>query len=198
MSKQSGLPAGQAGKIIVISAPSGTGKTTIIKTILNETSNLVFSVSATTRKKRDNETDGVDYFFLTNEEFEKKIENNEFVEWEKFYDYYYGTLKSSIEDNINKGISVILELDVKGALSIKKIYPEASLIFVLPPSYDEIVKRLKKRNTESESDLNKRIERAKMELRFKDKFDYLIKNENLEKAIEETKILINKILQGES
>lgn len=198
MSKQSGPPAGQAGKIIVISAPSGTGKTTIIKTILNETSDLVFSVSATTRKKRNNEADGVDYFFLTNEEFEKKIENDEFVEWEKFYDYYYGTLKSSIEDNINNGISVVLELDVKGALSIKKIYPEANLIFILPPSYDEIVKRLKKRNTESESDLNKRIERAKMELRFKDKFDYLIKNENLEKAIEETEILINKILKGES
>jgi len=198
LSKLSGLPAGQAGKIIVISAPSGTGKTTIIKTILNETSDLVFSVSATTRKKRKNETDGVDYLFLTNEEFEKKIEKNEFVEWEKFYDYYYGTLKSSIEDNIHNGISVVLELDVKGALSIKKIYQEANLIFILPPSYDEIVKRLKKRNTESESDLNKRIERAKMELRFKDKFDYLIKNENLEKAIEETEILINKILKGES
>jgi len=198
LSKQSRPPAGQAGKIIVISAPSGTGKTTIIKTILNETSNLVFSVSATTRKRRNNETDGVDYFFLTNEEFEKKIEKNEFVEWEKFYDYYYGTLKSSIEDNINSGISVVLELDVKGALSIKKIYPEANLIFILPPSYDEIIKRLKKRNTESESDLNKRIERAKMELRFKDKFDYLIKNENLEKAIKETEILINKILKGES
>lgn len=198
MSKQSDLPAGPAGKIIVISAPSGTGKTTIVKTILSEKSDLAFSVSATTRRKRENETDGVDYFFLTNEEFEKKIENNEFVEWEKVYDYYYGTLKSSIENNISKGTSVVLELDVKGALSIKKIYPEARLIFILPPSYDELVKRLKKRNTESESDLNKRIERAKMELRFKDKFDYLVKNENLEKAIEETKILTNNILKGES
>jgi guanylate kinase len=183
------------GKIIVVSAPSGSGKTTIIKSILRSFPNIVFSVSATTRSKRDNEIEDVDYFFLSKEEFEKKIENNEFVEWEKVYDYYYGTLKSSIEANINSGKSILLELDVNGALSMKKIYPDSALIYILPPSYEEIMKRLKNRNTETKKDLKKRLERAKLELRFKDKFDYFIENENLNKAIEDTKRLINNIIK---
>jgi guanylate kinase len=183
------------GKIIVVSAPSGSGKTTIIKSILKSFSDVVFSVSATTRNKRENEIDGIDYFFLNKKEFEEKVKNNEFVEWEKVYDYYYGTLKSFIETNVNNEKSVLLELDVYGALSIKKIYSHSSLIYILPPSYEEIMKRLKNRNTESEKDLKKRLERARLELRFKDKFDYFIENKNLNKAIEDTKILINKIIK---
>jgi guanylate kinase len=183
------------GKIIVVSAPSGSGKTTIIKPILRSFPDIVFSVSATTRNKRENEIEGVDYFFLSKEEFEKKIKDNEFVEWEKVYDYYYGTLKSSIEASIKSGKSILLELDVNGALSMKKIYPDSALIYILPPSYEEIMKRLKNRNTETEKDLKKRLERAKLELRFKDKFDYFIENENLNKAIEDTKRLINNIIK---
>ncbi len=182
------------GVIFAVSAPSGTGKTTIVRQILKEFPDLVFSVSATTRKRRLDESDGIDYFFISEEEFKRKIENNEFVEWEKFYDYYYGTYKTFIEDNINNGKPVITEIDVKGALELKKIYPDAVLIFIVPPSFDELVNRLKKRQTENHDDLLKRIERAKMELSLKDNFDYLIDNSNLENAIEDTKNLIRKII----
>ncbi len=186
------------GAIIAISAPSGTGKTSIVKRIINEIPGLVFSVSATTRKKRENEKNGIDYFFISEAEFAEKIKKNEFVEWEKVYDYYYGTFKSVIEENISKGKSVILEVDVKGALSIKKIYPEADLIYVIPPSHDELTRRLKNRKTENDTDLRKRLERAIMELSIKDKFDYFVVNKDLEKAISDTKSLINNILNKEN
>jgi guanylate kinase len=185
------------GEVIAVSAASGTGKTTIIKKILKLYPEIVFSVSATTRPKRENETDGVEYFFISEDEFKSKIDKGEFVEWEKFYDYYYGTFKSFIDDNINSGKSVLLEIDVKGALSIKRIYPESHLIYIMPPSYEELVRRLRDRQTETEEDFQKRIERAKMELSHKDQFDYIIINENLEKAVEETSVLISKIINKE-
>jgi guanylate kinase len=186
------------GEIIAVSAPSGTGKTTILKSILQDYPELIFSVSATTRKNREFEIDGVDYFFISEKEFENKIRNNEFVEWEKFYDYYYGTYKSFIEDNINQGKSVIAEVDVMGALSLKKIYPQAVLIFIYPPSFEELESRLKKRQTEDEDEFKKRIERAKMELSHKDKFDFCIENNDLGKAILETESLIKKIIHKEN
>lgn len=182
-------------KLIVISAPSGAGKTTIVKELLKSFPQLIFSISATTRPKRDNETDGVEYFFISESEFKKKIENNEFVEWEKFYDYYYGTYKSFISDNIKAGRPVLLELDVKGALTIKRLYPYAHLIYISPPSFEELVKRLRQRQTESESDFQKRIERAKMELTLKDQFDYIIENRELNTAIKDAKNLVEKILK---
>lgn len=185
------------GKIFAISAPSGTGKTTIVKRLLNEIPDLVYSVSATTRKKRKNEKSGVDYFFISEQEFLDKIKNGEFVEWEKVYDYYYGTFKYYVDQNINDGTNIIAEVDVKGALSLKKIYPEAILIFIAPPSLDELIDRLMKRKTETTTDLQKRIERAKMELSQKDKFDYLIINKDLEKAISETKSLFLTVINKE-
>ena len=187
----------EQGTIIAISAPSGTGKTTIVKRILKEFPEIIFSVSATTRKKRENETDGIEYFFLSEEEFLKRIENDEFVEWEKVYDYYYGTLKSHIKNAVSDGKSIILEVDVKGALSIKSIFPESVLVYIVPPSLEELEKRLRNRQTESESDFKKRINRAKMELELKDKFDYFIENADLEKAVEDTKSLIKKIIHKE-
>jgi guanylate kinase len=183
------------GRLIVFSAASGAGKTTIVKQILKEFPQIIFSISATTRPKRETETNGVEYFFLSDEEFKNKIENDEFVEWEKFYDYYYGTLKSFISENIEVGKTVLLELDVKGALTIKRLYPYAHLIYISPPSFEELVNRLRQRNTESETDFQKRIERAKMELGLKDKFDYIIENRELEKAVSEAKSLVNKILE---
>jgi len=188
----------EKGKLIAISAPSGTGKTTIIRKVLKLFPDIVFSVSATTRTKRDYEEEGKHYYFITEEEFTRKIENNEFVEWEKFYDYYYGTYKSFVENVINQGKSIILEIDVNGALNLKKMYPDSVLIYIVPPSIDELTRRLKNRNTEGNSDLNKRIDRATMELSLKDKFDYLVENKELEKAVEQTKILIEKITKKEN
>ncbi len=183
------------GKLIVFSAPSGAGKTTIVKKILKEFPQIIFSISATTRPKRDSETNGLEYFFLTESDFKEKIENDEFIEWEKFYDYYYGTLKSFITGNLEAEKPVLLELDVKGALTIKRLYPYAHLIYISPPSFDELVKRLRQRNTENESDFVKRVVRAKMELGLKDQFDYVIENAELETAIKESKSLVKKILK---
>ena len=188
---------GRKGEIIAISAPSGTGKTTIIKNILKKYPEIVFSISATTRPKRPGEKNGIEYYFVSEDEFINKIESKEFVEWEKFYDYYYGTFKSTIEENINSGKSILLEIDVKGALSLKNIYPDAHLIYIMPPSFEELVKRLSERRTESEIDFKKRIQRAEMELSHKDRFDYLVINKDLNKAIKETSELIKKILNKE-
>lgn len=185
------------GKIIAVSSPSGGGKTSVVKQILRDFPDIIFSVSVTTRPKRLNEVDGVDYFFVTDKEFEQKIENDEFIEWERFYDYYYGTLKSFVIDNIIVGKSVLFEVDVKGALSLKKIYPESHLIFIDPPSFEELVKRLKNRKTENEADLQKRIDRAKMELSHKQDFDYIFVNDELQKVYKDVKKLIKEILNKE-
>ncbi len=180
------------GKLFVFSAPSGSGKTTIIKSTLSHFPEFVFSVSATTRKKRASEIEGKDYFFITEKEFLKKIDNKEFVEWERFYDYYYGTLKSFIDEKLNLGKSIVLEVDVKGAVNIKKAYPESVLIFIMPPSRNALVERLINRKTETEDDLAKRIKRAEMELTYKDKFDYVVENDNLEDAKKEVVKIIDK------
>lgn len=185
------------GKIIAVSAPSGGGKTSVVKQVLRDFPELVFSVSVTTRPKRKNEVNGVDYFFVDDKEFERRIKNNEFIEWERFYDYYYGTLKSFVDDNISAGRSVLFEVDVKGALSLKKIYPDSHLIYIDPPSFDELVKRLKNRKTESEEDLQKRIDRAKMELSYKQEFDYIFVNDELNKVYKNVKSLIKEILSKE-
>ena len=183
------------GKIIAVSSPSGGGKTSIVKRILKDFPEIVFSVSATTRPKRPGEVNGVEYYFISEKEFEKKIADGEFIEWERFYDYYYGTLKSMVIDNISEGRSVLFEIDVKGALSLKKIYPDSILIFIDPPSFDELVHRLKRRKTETEADLQKRIDRAKMELSFKSSFDYIFTNDELEKVYTKVKSLIKEKME---
>jgi len=187
----------KSGHIFVITAPSGTGKTTIIRSILKIMPDVVYSISATTREKRPNEQDGVDYFFIDKETFQQRIDDQQFVEWEKVYDYFYGTPKSFVEKVIAEGKSVLLEVEVKGALAIKKVYPSAVMIYLLPPSLEELEKRLRERKTESELDFQKRIERAKMELSLKEKFDYFIVNNNLNTAILELKELIEKITNEE-
>ena len=179
-------------KLYVFSAPSGSGKTTIVRDVLKNYPGFVFSISATTRKRRDTEKEGIDYFFISEKEFNEKINTGEFVEWEKFYDYYYGTLKSLVDNNLANGISTVFEVDVKGALSIKNAYKNSVLIFIAPPSIEALKDRLIKRNTETNEDLKKRIERAEMELSFKDKFDYVVSNVNLEEAKKEVKNIIEK------
>ena len=184
-------------RLFVFAAPSGSGKTTIVRDVLKNYPQFVFSISATTRKKRPAEIDGVDYYFLDEENFRKKIEENAFIEWEKFYDYYYGTLKSQIDNNIEHGLHTVFEVDVKGAVSIKNNYPNSVLIFIAPPSIEELKKRLIQRNTETEVDLKKRIERAEMELSYSDKFDFVVFNNDLEKAKEEVKKIIENKLKEE-
>lgn len=185
------------GLLFVFSAPSGSGKTTIVRDVLNNYPEFVFSVSATTRNRREIETDGKDYFFLSEEEFQEKLKNREFVEWEKFYGYYYGTLKEFIEQNISKGLNVVFEVDVKGAVSIKYHYPEAVLIFIAPPSKEVLIKRLTDRKTETQEDLKKRIERSEMELSYADKFDFVVINDILEKAKKEVNEIIKNKLNME-
>lgn len=189
--------AEKKGKILVFSAPSGAGKTTLVKLILKAFPDMVFSISATTRKMRAHEKDGVDYFFLSKEDFEKKISENAFAEYEYFFGNYYGTLKSFINDTVESGKDILLEVDVKGALNLKKHYPEAALIFIMPPSIEELERRLASRSTELPAEREERISRAKMELSHKDEFDYHVVNDVLEDATEKLKNLIVNIINGE-
>ena len=170
--------------LYVIAAPSGAGKTTIVKEILRTNPELVFSVSATTRYRRENETDGKDYFFFSKEDFRKMIENNELVEYETLFNGdYYGTLRSFVNENLEKSRSVIFDIDVNGALNIKKIYGErAKLIFIMPPNIETLKERLKKRATESPEQIAERIKRVDLEIGKKNDFDYIVVNDDLQKA----------------
>ncbi|MDD5363296.1 MAG: guanylate kinase [Ignavibacteria bacterium] len=180
--------------LFVFSAPSGSGKTTVVKEILKIFPEFRFSISATSRKKRDIETDKKDYFFISKEDFEEKIKNNEFIEYELIYDNnYYGTLKSQVDECLNNGENMVFDMDVKGALSLKRIYRDkAVLIFVNPPDRNAIIQRLKNRGTETEETLNKRIARIDFEMAKKDEFDYVVNNDTLKDAVEEAKKIINK------
>lgn len=178
--------------LYVIAAPSGAGKTTIVKEILRTNPELIFSVSATTRYRRENETDGKDYFFFSKEDFRKMIENNELVEYETLFNGdYYGTLRSFVNENLEKNRSVIFDIDVNGALNIKKIYGEkAKLIFIMPPDIETLKERLKKRATESPEQIAERIKRVDLEIGKKNDFDYIVVNENLDKAVTEVQNII--------
>lgn len=177
------------GKLIIFSAPSGAGKTTIVKQLLAAGLPLSFSISACSRDKRDGETDGKDYYFLSADEFKSKIEQGAFLEWEEVYPgNYYGTLKSEVERIWEDGKHVVFDVDVVGGLNIKKIYPEKSLtLFVQPPSLETLKNRLQNRSTETEENIQKRLAKADFELSFSSKFDVIIVNDDLEKAIEESK-----------
>lgn len=188
------------GKLIVFSAPSGAGKTTIVKHLLEQKElNLEFSISATSREKRDGEQDGVDYYFLSFEEFKTKIKNDEFLEWEEVYrDNFYGTLKTEVERIWSHGKHVIFDIDVSGGLRIKRKFPKQTLaIFVKPPSIDELKIRLKKRKTEGIDKINMRIAKASAELATAPLFDTVILNDDLEKALDESYQLVSCFLKAE-
>lgn len=170
------------GKLIVFSAPSGCGKGTMLAEILKN-NNYRCSISATTRNPRRGEKNGVNYYFITNEEFEQKIKEDAFLEYAGYCDHYYGTLISEVDDYLKKGIDVILEIEVQGALKVMKKRPEAISIFVAPPSINELRRRLKKRNTESNEVIEKRISEATNELAQAKNYNYIIVNDALEDAV---------------
>lgn len=181
------------GTLIVISAPSGCGKTTIARAILQRYPSMLFSVSATTRPRRPTEVDGKDYFFLTKEEFERRVAQGDLIEWEEIYGNYYGTLKSEVDRALAQGRVMLFDVDVKGALSIKKKYPEdAVLIFIAPPSMEVLRKRLMDRNTEDEATVRRRLERVPMELEKGKEFDYQVVNDDLATAIAEVEAIIQR------
>ena len=182
------------GKLIIFSAPSGAGKTSIVKHLLGRDLNLGFSISATSRAPRLTEVHGKDYYFLSNEEFHQKVNNDEFLEWEEVYNgTCYGTLKSEVEERINAGINVIFDVDVVGGLNIKKYYgDEALAIFVMPPSVEELENRLRNRSTETEEKIRTRIEKAEYEIGFSKDFDVILINDDFKNACDEAeKIILN-------
>lgn len=187
------------GKIIVVSAPSGSGKSTIINSILDSGEPaLRFSVSATNRLPRKGEVDGVHYHFLTTEQFRDAIAEDRFVEWEEVYPgRFYGTLKSEIERIIDKGGNVILDIDVKGALNVKKLYGDSAItIFFRPPSVEELRRRLEHRGTDAPEIIDERVSKAEYELSFADNFDRIIVNDDLDRAIDQTRTAITDFINS--
>lgn len=178
------------GKIIVLSAPSGTGKSSIIRRLMEYPElHLGFSVSATSRAPRGAEKDGVDYYFISHEEFMRRVAADEFVEWEEVYSgTCYGTLRSEIDRVTGEGLNIIMDIDVKGGLNVKKIYGERALtIFILPPSKEELEKRLRSRGTDAEEVIRKRLDKADYELSFAPQFDMRVVNDDLDKAVGEVR-----------
>jgi len=172
------------GVLVVFSGFAGSGKGTIMKELLKRYDNYAFSVSATTRKPRPGEKDGVDYFYVTTEEFEKMIDEDALLEYARYVTNYYGTPRKYVEDQLNAGKDVILEIETQGALLVKERFPDALLVFVMPPSVDEIHNRLVKRATETEEVIMQRMKRGSEEAKVIEKYDYIIINDDLEKCIE--------------
>jgi len=188
-------------KLIIITAPSGAGKTSITKHLLKTfPGKLAFSISAATRQKRNYEKDGVDYHFLSVDEFKERIQNNSFVEWEMVYEgKYYGTLKSEIHRIWKEEKIPLLDIDVQGAVHVQQQHPEQTLsIFIEPPSVDELKRRLNSRGTETSESLATRINKATYELSFKDHFDTVIVNNDLEKACKEAEMIVRSFIEGQS
>jgi guanylate kinase len=185
------------GKIIIITAPSGAGKTSITHYLLDKYRQLAFSISAATRQPRTDERDGRDYYFLSLEEFQHKIRDNEFAEWEMVYESkYYGTLKSELERIWNNGQIPVLDIDVKGAIHVQQQYPGMTLsIFIEPPSLGELERRLRSRGTETAETLQARVNKANFEISFKHHFDEIIVNEELGKACDQADIIIKRFLE---
>jgi len=185
------------GMLVVVSGPSGVGKSTVVRRLLKLDKNLKLSVSATTRPPRPGETHGEHYFFITQAEFDKKVKKDEFLEWAKVHNYYYGTLHSVIKEDLVKGKTVVCEVDVQGAASIKQVVEEGRLaasavfVFLIPPSVDILAFRLKKRKTEDEEVVNYRLRAAIAELQVMEKYDYIVVNDKVETAAEKIRAIIN-------
>ena len=185
------------GKVIIFSAPSGAGKTTIVHALLKEIPELTFSISACSRLPRENEKDGKDYFFIGVEQFKDQIEQDQFVEWEEVYkEHYYGTLKSELSRIWSEAKTVVFDVDVQGGINLKAKFNNSALsVFVMPPNIEVLEHRLRMRKTETEEKIKQRIEKAEAEMKLSNKFDVVIKNDNLENAIDEAKKLIHNFIK---
>lgn len=178
------------GKLFVISGCSGVGKGTLLKGFIEKNPQISLSISATTRKPRNGEIDGVNYFFITKDEFENSVKNNEFLEWAEFNGNLYGTKADYVDRTLNKGKNLILEIETRGAFQIKEKRPDAILIFILPPSLDELEHRLRGRNTEDEIAIQNRLKEAYRELECSKQYDFTVVNDNINNAIEELQKII--------
>ena len=180
-------------KLLVLASPSGGGKSTVARHLQKKYPDLLFSISATTRKKRPHETYGVEYYFLSKEDFEKRIKEGDLVEYEQMFGNYYGTLKSEIDKALISGDPMLFDIDVKGALSLRRVYPEQTLlVFISPPSLKELERRLKQRSTETDEEIENRLARAKMEMDESPAFDYVVINEDLERTFREMDEIVEK------
>ena len=177
-------------KLFVISGCSGVGKGTVINKFMERNKDFILSVSCTTRKPRQGEIDGVHYFFLTKEEFEKNIKDDKFLEYAQFAENYYGTKKKFIKQKFEEGYNIILEIETNGALQVKEKMPEAILIFIAPPSLEELEQRLRGRHTEDENTIQKRLSQVKTELERSQKYDYIVINDNVDRAVEEIESIV--------
>tara|TARA_B100001996_G_scaffold196426_1_gene150497 strand:+ start:923 stop:1546 length:624 start_codon:yes stop_codon:yes gene_type:complete len=178
------------GKLVVISAPSGTGKTTVVKRLLKKIPNIAASVSFTTRPMRENEQEGIDYFFIDKRKFESMVDNKEFIEHATVFGNYYGTQKESLLSDLKKGINVILEIDWQGAQQVKEKMPSCIMIFLIPPSKEVLLSRLKKRGTDSEGEIENRFNQAVSDLNESNKFDHVLVNDQIEVAVKNISLCI--------
>lgn len=186
---------GRRGKIIVLVAPSGAGKTTLARRLLNDYPEIKFSISATTRVPRKGETEGEDYYFLSEKEFVRRIEKNEFLEWEYYSGNRYGTLQSEVDKLVESGYFPLLDIEVKGALNVLEIYgSEAVSIFIEPPSMDILRQRLQQRGSETKATLKKRLERAKLEMKHARHFDHVVVNDDLDTAYKKIRAIIEPFI----
>lgn len=179
------------GLLIIVSAPSGTGKGAIIKNVMEKDNNIKYSISCTTREPRKNEIDKINYFFIDRSKFERMIINKQLLEWDEYVGNYYGTPKKYIEDMTKKGLDVILEITVEGAINIKELWEDAVMIFLLPPSMEELKRRITGRNTENKSVINKRMIKAKHELEYINDYEYVVINDDLEFATKQVLGIVN-------
>jgi guanylate kinase len=179
--------------IVVISAPSGSGKTTIYREILRRNPELRFSVSYTTRSRREGETDGRDYFFVGRDVFERMAREGRFVEWARVHGELYGTERSQLERSVAEGKVILLDVDVQGAVSVMKEFPEAVTIFIEPPSLEELARRLRKRGTESDESVRLRLRGAERELAYRNRFQYIVVNDRLDESIQRIENIINRV-----